>query len=97
MPDHVTKIVDMASDEIDSFLANVEQSLGDVEGMVEPNPEELAAFFFKQSGLYPPVAFRYPDSKVVFASPWILALGECDNGDEWLRKFDRFVQRNEVI
>ena len=94
MPDPIADVVDLSSEEIDAFLENVEASFGEVKGAVEPSPEVLAAFFFEQQALWPPVAFRYPDGRVVTASPWILALGECENGDEWLGKFDRFIQRN---
>lgn len=94
MPDPIADVVDLSSEEIDAFLENVDQSFGEVQGMVEPDPEELAAFFAEMTVLYPPVPFRYPDGKVVVASPWVLALGECANGSDWINRYLRFIDRN---
>ena len=63
-------------------------------GATEPTEEQLAAFFFHQQEMYPPEVFTYPDGTQLRASPWILALEYCDNGKEWLTKFNRFIRKN---
>ena len=94
MTDPIDTVIDLAADQIDAFLEASDAAVEEVSGMVEPTAEELAAFFFEMQKLWPPTAFNYPDGRVVTASPWILALGECENGDEWLAKFNRFIDRN---
>jgi hypothetical protein len=63
-------------------------------GATEPTEEQLAAFFFQQQEMYPPEVFVYPDGTQLRASPWILALEYCENGKEWLNKFNRFIRKN---
>ena len=94
MTDLVEAVAGLAAELIDAFLASSEGALAEVSGMVEPTPEQLAAFFFEMQRLWPPMPFRYPGGRVVTATPWILALGECENGDEWLKQFDSFIARN---
>ena len=94
MTDPIETVTDLAAAAIDAFLEASEEAVEEVSGMVEPTAEQLAAFFFEMQTLWPPMPFRYPDGRVVTASPWILALGECENGDEWLKRFDSFIARN---
>ena len=96
----VTAVVDDANAELRDFIKTVQESIGSgAAGMAEPNDEQLAAFFFKMQGLYPPQPFTYPDGSVVVASPWILSLDPTlgrpvENGKEWLDRFGRFVAKN---
>lgn len=66
-------------------------------GMAQPSREELAAFFFKQQKLYPPEPWITPDGRTVVASPWVLALGVVDGGDEWIRRFLSFINEQPVM
>lgn len=61
-------------------------------GMVQPSPEELATFFMDQQKKYPPQPWTTPDGRTIVGSPWILALGVVDGGEEWLKKFEKWSQ-----
>lgn len=80
---------------IEGRIKGVDAMLGKTAaGMEEPRDEDLAAFFFQQQKMYPPEPFTFPDGRTVVASPWILALGFCEDGDTWIRRFERFINRN---
>lgn len=90
----VQSAVEIAVGEIDATLESIDVAMGnDAVGMGNPTAQELAAFVFHQQVLFPPQQFQYPDGTVVTGSPWILALQYCENGQEWLGRFTRFVAR----
>lgn len=88
------KVVDEAVQLADSTVEGVRRLVGDSGiGMGEPDDQELAAFFFQKLHEEPPEPFVLPDGRVVTISPWILALGFADGGDEWLKRFNRVMAR----
>ncbi len=94
MTDPIDAVIALAVEQLDAFLKTSDTANVEISGMVEPTAEEFAAYLFEMQKLWPPQTFGYPDGRTVTASPWILALGQCENGDEWLDKFNRFIERN---
>lgn len=93
--DYVKTVADLAEADLQSIVQGVAYAAGDsAVGMEPPSAQELAAFFFHQSTMYPPQTFIYPDGHTVTGSPWILALEFCENGQDWVSRFNRFVARN---
>ena len=92
---YVEATVEKSKDDMEAILEGVRKALGlNAVGMAAPSDADLAAFFFHQQVMFPPETFVFPDGRTVTASPWILALGFCENGKEWLARFDRFRAKN---
>lgn len=94
---YVKQVVDNGSDELDVFVSKLDDILGDdALGVKPPTDEQLAAFFFQKQVEYPPVPLVMPNGQTIVASPYIVALGmpEVVNGNEFVNRFNRFIEKN---
>ena len=93
----IKAVVDGAAETIDAYIEDVDAALGNsAVGMAEPSDDVLLAFFAKQNALYPPAWYTLPDGREVFTSPWILAQGVTENGDDWTRRYNRITAKYGV-
>lgn len=95
---YFTDVTERGKEMMVQMESGIRTALGlDPIGAEDPSDEELAAFFFQQQEVFPPQMFVFPDGAQVNASPWILALEYCENGREWLDRFNKFMSKTQPM
>ena len=99
MPDEgdgldITPTVEIVNSQLEDFLKSIDSSLGDAApGASAAKPEDIVALVFSMQAQYPAAEYIFPDGSHVFASPWILAQGLSENGQEYINPFNAFVAK----
>lgn len=83
----IDRVAEMAHAYLESQMKGYEALLPATgPGTHRPSAMELVEFVTKMTQMFPPQPWQRPDGTVVVASPYLLALGECENGRQVLRR-----------
>lgn len=93
MIDQIERATQMALDIVDEWSKGVDKMLPAVgPGHHRPTPYELAMFVQQKVAESPPIPMIRPDGTRVVASPYLLALGETENGRALLKRIQKLFE-----
>ncbi len=92
MLEDIDKVYEMALDIIEDADKAIDKMLPrNGPGTHRPTDMELMQWIQQVNMTYPPQWFMRPDGNPVFASPYLLALAECENGKETMKRVQRLM------
>lgn len=93
MLDEIERTTEMALEMLDQWGKGMNRMLPATgPGTHRPTAYELAMFVQQVTAQYPPMPWNRPDGTQVVASPYLLALGETENGKALLKRISKLYE-----